>query len=96
MDIYGYITSYNCQRHSNEGLIFPLQKLTLLLTNLTSFVANSGANFEYDLKSTIALLTPRELGLMVRTAYLIFPVENYGSSFSKIHFNPTVTHKNAS
>jgi hypothetical protein len=91
-----YIYIYNIVqlfKTFNEGLIFPPQKLALLLTGLITFIANSGANFEYDLKSTIALLSSRELGLKVESPCLIISAQNHGGSFSEMPFNPTVTHK---
>nr|YP_009740791.1 NADH dehydrogenase subunit 5 [Ruidocollaris convexipennis]QID03779.1 NADH dehydrogenase subunit 5 [Ruidocollaris convexipennis] len=42
-----------------------LSKLLLLISGLTMFMAGLGANFEFDLKSIIALSTLSQLGLMM-------------------------------
>nr|AVN68112.1 NADH dehydrogenase subunit 5 [Carbrunneria paramaxi] len=42
-----------------------LNELLLLVSGLTMFMAGMGANFEYDLKSIIALSTLSQLGLMM-------------------------------
>nr|AIY62082.1 NADH dehydrogenase subunit 5 [Parrhinotermes browni] len=44
-----------------------LSSLLLLVSGLTMFMAGLGANFEYDLKSIIALSTLSQLGLMIMT-----------------------------
>merc|ERR1712008_413423 len=41
------------------------QTILLLLSGLTIFMAELGANFEYDLKKIIALSTLRQLGVMI-------------------------------
>nr|QAX91162.1 NADH dehydrogenase subunit 5 [Schedorhinotermes longirostris] len=44
-----------------------LSSFLLLVSGLTMFMAGLGANFEYDLKSIIALSTLSQLGLMIMT-----------------------------
>nr|QAX91110.1 NADH dehydrogenase subunit 5 [Parrhinotermes sp. C MW-2019] len=44
-----------------------LSTFLLLISGLTMFMAGLGANFEYDLKSIIALSTLSQLGLMIMT-----------------------------
>nr|QXT43992.1 NADH dehydrogenase subunit 5 [aff. Alyscotermes/Astratotermes sp. BDIT11-5-1c] len=44
-----------------------LNMFLLLISGLTMFMAGLGANFEYDLKSIIALSTLSQLGLMIMT-----------------------------
>nr|WHM51570.1 NADH dehydrogenase subunit 5 [Acorhinotermes subfusciceps] len=44
-----------------------LSSLLLLVSGITMFMAGLGANFEYDLKSIIALSTLSQLGLMIMT-----------------------------
>nr|ABN10490.1 NADH dehydrogenase subunit 5 [Reticulitermes virginicus] len=44
-----------------------LNTILLLVSALTMFMAGLGANFEYDLKSIIALSTLSQLGLMIMT-----------------------------
>nr|YP_006503955.1 NADH dehydrogenase subunit 5 [Coptotermes lacteus]AFM92455.1 NADH dehydrogenase subunit 5 [Coptotermes lacteus] len=44
-----------------------LSVILLLISGLTMFMAGLGANFEYDLKSIIALSTLSQLGLMIMT-----------------------------
>nr|AMX22584.1 NADH dehydrogenase subunit 5 [Coptotermes acinaciformis acinaciformis] len=44
-----------------------LNVILLLISGLTMFMAGLGANFEYDLKSIIALSTLSQLGLMIMT-----------------------------
>nr|YP_009250682.1 NADH dehydrogenase subunit 5 [Heterotermes tenuior]AMX23011.1 NADH dehydrogenase subunit 5 [Heterotermes tenuior] len=44
-----------------------LNIVLLLISGLTMFMAGLGANFEYDLKSIIALSTLSQLGLMIMT-----------------------------
>nr|YP_009250500.1 NADH dehydrogenase subunit 5 [Coptotermes michaelseni]AMX22751.1 NADH dehydrogenase subunit 5 [Coptotermes michaelseni] len=44
-----------------------LNVILLLVSGLTMFMAGLGANFEYDLKSIIALSTLSQLGLMIMT-----------------------------
>nr|QXT44356.1 NADH dehydrogenase subunit 5 [Aderitotermes cavator] len=44
-----------------------LNMFLLLVSGLTMFMAGLGANFEYDLKSIIALSTLSQLGLMIMT-----------------------------
>nr|AIY61978.1 NADH dehydrogenase subunit 5 [Anoplotermes group nr. E1 TB-2014] len=44
-----------------------LNVFLLLISGLTMFMAGLGANFEYDLKSIIALSTLSQLGLMIMT-----------------------------
>nr|YP_010021580.1 NADH dehydrogenase subunit 5 [Neoasterolepisma foreli]QOL10508.1 NADH dehydrogenase subunit 5 [Neoasterolepisma foreli] len=52
----------------NEMIIVSFMgKLLLLSSGLTMFMAGVGANFEYDLKSIIALSTLSQLGLMMMT-----------------------------
>nr|YP_010826807.1 NADH dehydrogenase subunit 5 [Hodotermes mossambicus]UYX57324.1 NADH dehydrogenase subunit 5 [Hodotermes mossambicus] len=51
-----------------------LNSFLLLFSGLTMFMAGIGANFEYDLKSIIALSTLSQLGLMMSVLSLGFPV----------------------
>nr|QXT44239.1 NADH dehydrogenase subunit 5 [Adaiphrotermes sp. CIVT267] len=46
---------------------YVLNMILLLISGLTMFMAGLGANFEYDLKSIIALSTLSQLGLMIMT-----------------------------
>nr|QXT44174.1 NADH dehydrogenase subunit 5 [Adaiphrotermes sp. B JRA-2021a] len=46
---------------------YVLNMVLLLISGLTMFMAGLGANFEYDLKSIIALSTLSQLGLMIMT-----------------------------
>nr|UPL65670.1 NADH dehydrogenase subunit 5 [Helcomeria spinosa] len=46
----------------------------LLLSMLTMFMSGLGANFEYDLKSIIALSTLSQLGLMMSILFMGFPI----------------------
>nr|QOL00537.1 NADH dehydrogenase subunit 5 [Atlanticus sinensis] len=50
-----------------------LSKFLLLMAGLTMFMAGLGANFEYDLKSIIALSTLSQLGLMMSILAMGFP-----------------------
>lgn len=50
-----------------------IQRILLILSCLTMFMAGLGANFEYDLKKIIALSTLRQLGVMLRILSLGFP-----------------------
>lgn len=50
------------------------QPTLLLIASLTIFIAGLGANFEYDLKKIIALSTLRQLGVIIRTLALGFPL----------------------
>nr|YP_010164367.1 NADH dehydrogenase subunit 5 [Scyra compressipes]QRM82005.1 NADH dehydrogenase subunit 5 [Scyra compressipes] len=49
------------------------EKLLLIISCLTMFMAGLGANFEYDLKKIIALSTLSQLGLMLSILSLGFP-----------------------
>nr|ATL76473.1 NADH dehydrogenase subunit 5 [Stylotermes sp. CN13]ATL76512.1 NADH dehydrogenase subunit 5 [Stylotermes sp. Chi-156] len=51
-----------------------LSTLLLLFSGLTMFMAGLGANFEFDLSSIIALSTLSQLGLMIMTVSVGFPV----------------------
>ena len=42
------------------------QRVLLIISCLTIFIAGLGANFEYDLKKIIALSTLRQLGVILR------------------------------
>nr|AQP27995.1 NADH dehydrogenase subunit 5 [Pericapritermes sp. G TB-2017] len=46
---------------------YELNVILLLISGLTMFMAGLGANFEFDLKSIIALSTLSQLGLMIMT-----------------------------
>nr|QWX95121.1 NADH-ubiquinone oxidoreductase chain 5 [Acidomeria sordida] len=46
----------------------------LLLSMLTMFMSGLGANFEYDLKSIIALSTLSQLGLMMSILFMGYPI----------------------
>nr|YP_009294936.1 NADH dehydrogenase subunit 5 [Filhollianassa ceramica]ANW37030.1 NADH dehydrogenase subunit 5 [Filhollianassa ceramica] len=50
------------------------QTTLLLISALTMFMAGLGANFEYDLKKIIALSTLSQLGVMISTLGLGYPV----------------------
>nr|YP_009116465.2 NADH dehydrogenase subunit 5 [Trypaea australiensis]AJD80493.2 NADH dehydrogenase subunit 5 [Trypaea australiensis] len=50
------------------------QSSLLLISSLTMFMAGAGANFEYDLKKIIALSTLSQLGVMISTLALGYPV----------------------
>nr|QXT44070.1 NADH dehydrogenase subunit 5 [Apicotermitinae gen. D sp. CAM075]QXT44369.1 NADH dehydrogenase subunit 5 [Apicotermitinae gen. D sp. CMRT020] len=50
-----------------------LNMFLLLISGLTMFMAGLGANFEYDLKSIIALSTLSQLGLMIMTISVGLP-----------------------
>nr|YP_010954469.1 NADH dehydrogenase subunit 5 [Lisarda rhypara]WMV02032.1 NADH dehydrogenase subunit 5 [Lisarda rhypara] len=49
----------------------------LMMSMLTMFMAGLGANFEYDLKSIIALSTLSQLGLMMSILFIGYPVLAY-------------------
>ena len=50
-----------------------VQRILLIVSCLTIFIAGLGANFEYDLKKIIALSTLRQLGVILRILALGFP-----------------------
>ena len=50
-----------------------IQRILLIISCLTIFIAGLGANFEYDLKKIIALSTLRQLGVILRILALGFP-----------------------
>jgi len=50
-----------------------LNRILLLISGLTIFIAGLGANFEYDLKKIIALSTLSQLGLIIRILSIGFP-----------------------
>ena len=49
------------------------QRMLLIISCLTMFIAGLGANFEYDLKKIIALSTLSQLGVILRILALGFP-----------------------
>nr|UPL65657.1 NADH dehydrogenase subunit 5 [Petillopsis calcar] len=60
-------------RFSNLLLSFDMS-FFLLLSMLTMFMSGLGANFEFDLKSIIALSTLSQLGLMMSILFIGYPV----------------------
>nr|UPL65734.1 NADH dehydrogenase subunit 5 [Hygia sp.] len=60
-------------RFSNLLLQFNMS-LFLLLSVLTMFMSGLGANFEYDLKSIIALSTLSQLGFMMSVLFMGYPL----------------------
>ena len=52
---------------SANAFITNIYSNLLLVSGLTIFIADLGANFEYDLRRIIALSTLRQLGLMIMT-----------------------------
>nr|YP_007025080.1 NADH dehydrogenase subunit 5 [Gorpis humeralis]AEH21207.1 NADH dehydrogenase subunit 5 [Gorpis humeralis] len=60
-------------RYSNVFLYYDCSLMSLL-GMLTMFMAGLSANFEYDLKSIIALSTLSQLGLMVSVLFLGYPL----------------------
>nr|AVJ52444.1 NADH dehydrogenase subunit 5 [Diolcus variegatus] len=51
--------------------------LFLLISCLTMFMSGLGANFEYDLKKIIALSTLSQLGLMMSSLFMGYPLLSY-------------------
>ena len=51
----------------NPAFGYWLNVILLLVSGLTMFMADLGANIEFDLKRIIALSTLRQLGLMIMT-----------------------------
>lgn len=51
-----------------------IQRILLIVSSLTIFIAGLGANFEYDLKKIIALSTLSQLGVIIRILALGFPI----------------------
>nr|AVJ52466.1 NADH dehydrogenase subunit 5 [Sphaerocoris annulus] len=58
----------------------------LLLSVLTMFMSGLGANFEYDLKKIIALSTLSQLGLMMSSLFMGFPILAYFHLLSHAFF----------
>nr|UCC45942.1 NADH dehydrogenase subunit 5 [Chrysocoris stollii] len=58
----------------------------LLLSVLTMFMSGLGANFEYDLKKIIALSTLSQLGLMMSSLFMGFPLLSYFHLLSHAFF----------
>nr|AVJ52439.1 NADH dehydrogenase subunit 5 [Choerocoris paganus] len=58
----------------------------LLLSVLTMFMSGLGANYEYDLKKIIALSTLSQLGLMMSSLFMGFPVLAYFHLLSHAFF----------
>nr|AVJ52464.1 NADH dehydrogenase subunit 5 [Scutiphora pedicellata] len=58
----------------------------LLLSVLTMFMSGLGANFEYDLKKIIALSTLSQLGLMMSSLFMGFPILSYFHLLSHAFF----------
>nr|YP_010258370.1 NADH dehydrogenase subunit 5 [Physoderes impexa]AGO28085.1 NADH dehydrogenase subunit 5 [Physoderes impexa] len=58
----------------------------LMLSMITMFMAGLGANFEYDLKSIIALSTLSQLGLMMSILLLGFPLLSFFHLLSHAFF----------
>nr|AFI54740.1 NADH dehydrogenase subunit 5 [Lamprocoris sp. HL-2012] len=58
----------------------------LLLSVLTMFMSGLGANFEYDLKKIIALSTLSQLGLMMSSLFMGFPVLSFFHLLSHAFF----------
>lgn len=50
-----------------------IQRILLIISCLTMFIAGLGANFEYDLKKIIALSTLSQLGVILRILALGYP-----------------------
>nr|AVJ52459.1 NADH dehydrogenase subunit 5 [Orsilochides guttata] len=60
--------------------------LFLLISCLTMFMSGLGANFEYDLKKIIALSTLSQLGLMMSSLFMGFPLLSYFHLLSHAFF----------
>nr|AVJ52461.1 NADH dehydrogenase subunit 5 [Poecilocoris rufigenis] len=60
--------------------------LFLLLSVLTMFMSGLSANFEYDLKKIIALSTLSQLGLMMSSLFMGFPILAYFHMLSHAFF----------
>nr|AVJ52438.1 NADH dehydrogenase subunit 5 [Cantao ocellatus] len=60
--------------------------LFLLISVLTMFMSGLGANFEYDLKKIIALSTLSQLGLMMSSLFMGFPILAYFHLLSHAFF----------
>nr|AVJ52451.1 NADH dehydrogenase subunit 5 [Hyperoncus lateritius] len=58
----------------------------LLISVLTMFMSGLGANFEYDLKKIIALSTLSQLGLMMSSLFMGFPILAYFHLLSHAFF----------
>nr|AVJ52449.1 NADH dehydrogenase subunit 5 [Homaemus proteus] len=58
----------------------------LLISCLTMFMSGLGANFEYDLKKIIALSTLSQLGLMMSSLFMGFPLLSYFHLLSHAFF----------
>nr|AVJ52435.1 NADH dehydrogenase subunit 5 [Augocoris gomesii] len=58
----------------------------LLFSVLTMFMSGLGANFEYDLKKIIALSTLSQLGLMMSSLFMGFPLLSYFHLLSHAFF----------
>nr|AVJ52463.1 NADH dehydrogenase subunit 5 [Psacasta neglecta] len=58
----------------------------LLVSCLTMFMSGLGANFEYDLKKIIALSTLSQLGLMMSSLFMGFPLLSYFHLLSHAFF----------
>nr|AVJ52437.1 NADH dehydrogenase subunit 5 [Calliphara nobilis] len=72
-------------RFSDFILSFNLS-VFLLLSTLTMFMSGLGANFEYDLKKIIALSTLSQLGLMMSSLFMGFPLLSYFHLLSHAFF----------
>nr|AVJ52456.1 NADH dehydrogenase subunit 5 [Odontoscelis lineola] len=58
----------------------------LMISCLTMFMSGLGANFEYDLKKIIALSTLSQLGLMMSSLFMGFPLLSYFHLLSHAFF----------
>nr|AVJ52446.1 NADH dehydrogenase subunit 5 [Eurygaster dilaticollis] len=58
----------------------------LLISCLTMFMSGLGANFEYDLKKIIALSTLSQLGLMMSSLFMGFPILSFFHLLSHAFF----------
>nr|AVJ52465.1 NADH dehydrogenase subunit 5 [Solenosthedium bilunatum] len=72
-------------RFSNLVLSYDVS-FFLLLSVLTMFMAGLGANFEYDLKKIIALSTLSQLGLMMSSLFMGYPILAYFHLLSHAFF----------
>nr|QAU54263.1 NADH dehydrogenase subunit 5 [Cydnidae sp. ITV1034] len=70
----------------NELLMMFNMSYFMLLSCLTMFMAGLGANFEYDLKSIIALSTLSQLGLMMSVLFMGYPNLSYFHLLSHAFF----------
>nr|YP_009643370.1 NADH dehydrogenase subunit 5 [Adrisa magna]AMR75001.1 NADH dehydrogenase subunit 5 [Adrisa magna] len=61
----------------NDLIMMNNMEYFLLLSVLTMFMSGLGANFEYDLKSVIALSTLSQLGLMMSILFMGYPILSY-------------------